>query len=168
MEEQTKAIEEKQLSLEYFFNGYIDYSRTDAAKAKNTTIYLLLLPLTTIWILLLIILGWTNFIAQYFITITGAGSLIGLYMVRNSIIDWICEFGSCLLGYLERYPNFPWISKRDSAGIAAFLGFCLVILFPFAVSTLIHEKTRMIMQLTCVITLIITGCFYAAYLAAKV
>ena len=34
MEEQTKTIKEKQLSLEYFFNGYIDYSRTDAARKK--------------------------------------------------------------------------------------------------------------------------------------
>ena len=66
MEEQIKTTKEKQPSLEYFFNGYVDYSRTDAARMKITTVYLLLEAMTIAWVLLFflldmkILLGYTS------------------------------------------------------------------------------------------------------------
>jgi hypothetical protein len=121
-----------------------------------------------VWICIFAIVDYNDFIPRYFLALTMAGFMLGIYMVRNSIVEWIWECGACLMQHLERYENFPWISKAASGGIACFLGFCFVIMLPFAISTSIPRKAREAMQITCLVVGIVAGCFFVAFKRARI
>ena len=85
-----KAKREKSSILTLWFNGYVD------DKAKEVVGILLVLVMPLFWILTLAYAGYEILIAIYFLTIPGAGFMLGLYMIRNSLIEWIWELGARL------------------------------------------------------------------------
>ena len=169
MEEADKTKKQKVPTLDFWFDGYADSDNDLSPRLfKSLTILTMLIGMPLAWILILVLAGYDDFIARYFLGISLIGFMLGIYMTRNSIVEWTWECGACLMQHMERYENFPWISKAASGGIACFLGFCFAIMLPFAISTSMPKKAREAMQLTCLVVGAVACCFFVAYKRARI
>lgn len=168
MEEGIKEKKQTVSTLDYMFGGYIESGKSEIVVAKGVVVSLLLVLPPIAWILILTIAGYDHFIPMYFLAVSMMGFMLGIYMVRNSMVEWIWECGACLMQHLERYENFPWISKAASGGIACFLIFCLIFIVPFAISTATPKKPRENLQFSCMIIGAVAGWFLMAYKLARI